>query len=356
MKIIFVIPNLAHGGAERVISILSNSFVEKECDVDVVLLQDIQVSYQLSNKVNLIHFGKNLLTCKKKLAYNILRNYFKKQKRMYEKVVVIPFLDTCLKRTLLSVVGLNLPVIASERNDPYQKGSSIIARIKSNIPYMLASHCVFQTEDARDYYCSIVRKKSDVILNPLVMPNDVCWNGYESKRIVTVGRLEPQKNHSLLVDAFGFIHSEYPDYKLEIYGEGSLRESLQLQINSLGLANYVTLCGYTSDVFQILQDSLLFVMPSDYEGLSNALIEALAVGIPTISTDHPCGGARMVLKNGMNGVLIPVKDKNALVQAMKTIIENRQFAAMISENGYKIRERLSVQRIIHKWMDVIGRL
>ena len=356
MKIIFFIPNLSSGGAERVISILANSLVNKKYDVDIVCLQDNVISYPLSDKVNIVCFDKNLLTCSKKLSFSILRNYLKNERKANNRIVLIPFLDVCLTRVIVASFGLNIPIIASERNDPFQKGSSFLARLKANIPYWLSTHCVFQTEGARDYFYKIIRKKSNIIMNPIMMSPDIKWEGQNSKRIISVGRLESQKNHILLIDAFTHIHNEYPDYILEIYGVGSLKSELQKHISELSLDSSVKLCGHSSDIHSLLENSFLFVLSSDYEGMSNALIEALAVGMPVVTTDHPCGGARMLVKNDINGILVPVRDEIALAEAIKRVIENPEFRLSIGNNASEIRQILSVKQISEKWIELIESL
>ena len=356
MKIIFVIPDLSSGGAERVISILSDSFVKRELDVDVLLLQEHRVCYTVSDKVNIVYLGENLLTCSQKKACQIMRGYFKKQKEQYGKVIAVPFLDVSLKRVLVATFGLKIPIIASERNDPYQKGRGLVNRIKANLPYCLASHCVFQTPGAREYYGKVVQKKGSVIMNPLMMPGYVSWKGQKSKRMVSVGRLEPQKNQMLLINAFAQIHKIYPEYTLDIYGEGSLRKSLQQRIDELGLRDTVFLRGYSADIYAILEESLLFVLSSDYEGLSNALIEAMAVGMPVISTDHPCGGAKVLIQNNENGILVPVNDESAIVLAMKQVIEDADLALALGERARLVRELLSIDRVTTEWKTVFDRV
>lgn len=356
MKIIFVIPNLSSGGAERVISILANSFVNLGISVDVVLMKDRQISYTISDKVSIVCFDQDLLSCSKKLSFEILRAYFKAQKHSYNRVVAIPFLDTCLKRTLLATVGLHIPVIASERNDPHQKGGSKIARMKANIPYLLASHCVFQTSSAAEYYYRSIQKKSDVIMNPLVMSKDIHWKGTGSTRIVSVGRLESQKNQLMLLEAFSHVHEKHPEYTLEIYGEGSMREVLLAKIDELQLCNVIFLRGHSSNIPKELEESFLFALSSDYEGLSNALIEALAVGMPVVTTDHPCGGAKALVQNGINGILVPTGDAAAMAAAMLLAIENPEFALHLGENAYQVRQLLSAEQIAEKWLTIIQKL
>lgn len=356
MKVIFIVPNLDAGGAERVVSILSGSLVETHISVDIILLKDFTVSYYVSPKVNIIYFDRNLLNCSKKSACQILRAYLKKQKKEHGKLILIPFLDVCLKRALVSAFGLNIPVIASERNDPYQKGHGIISHMKANIPYLMASYCIFQTLNAKEYYCSQVQKKSDVIMNPLVISDNIKWRGAKSKRIISVGRLEPQKNQLMLLEAFSYVHKEYPEYALEIYGEGSLKNILQSRIDELHLSKFVFLKGHSSNIYQILEDSFLFVLSSDYEGMSNALLEAMSIGMPVVTTDHPCGGARTLIRNEENGILVPVNDSYSMGKAIKRIIEDDELALKIGKNAYQLRDRLSVKQITNEWLNIFERL
>ena len=356
MKIIFVVPNLSAGGAERVISILANSFLKKNIDVDILLLKNREVFYSISQGVNLVYLGNDLLLISKIKACRIIRSYLKNERKKYKKILLIPFLDVSLKRVLLASAGLRMTIIASERNDPYQKGNSISDRIKANLPYLMSSCCIFQTADAAKYYCMAVQKKSVVIMNPLTVPADICWRGKESKRIVSVGRLEPQKNQMMLLEAFEQVHDEYPEYILEIYGEGSMRDFLQAKIKELGLEQFVFLKGHSSNILSVLEKSFAFVLSSDYEGMSNALIEALAVGMPVVTTDHPCGGARALVDDGINGILVQTGNVDEMVSATRRIIEDTDFAANIAENACQIRNLLSVDRISDEWLKVIMRL
>lgn len=351
MKAIFIVYNLGAGGAERVVSILSKAFADRNIPVDIVMLLTDNVQYEIPASVNLVPM--NTLDMSKADRISCLRAYFKAQKKQHRDIVALPFLDGSLRCALAAAAGLGIPVIASERNDPYQKGRGGLKRIGANVPYALANWCVFQTPDARDYYINSVKKRGTVIPNPLTLPEDLYWQGARSRRIVSVGRLEPQKNQKILIEAFARVHREFPDYTLEIYGEGSLRQQLQEQIQGLGLENAVFLRGHTSHVHAELSRAAMFVMPSDYEGMSNALLEALGIGVPVISTDHPIGGARMLIRDGENGLLTPVGDGQALYRAMVRLIREPEQAGAMGQNGQQVRQLLSVDAIAEKWLEVI---
>ncbi len=351
MKAVFILPNLGAGGAERVTTILSKAFVNRGVAVDIVMLLSDKVSYQVCPQVGLVALNTAKLPTKKRIG--ALRAYLKEQRKNHSRVVAIPFHDSCLKYALAAAVGLGVRVIACERNDPYQKGSSGIARFRANLPYALADRCVFQTPDARAYYTAVPDRKAAVIYNPLELGDGLQWQGHNSRRILSVGRLEPQKNQKLLIDAFAAVHRQFPDYTLEIYGEGSLREQLQAQIRENGLQEHVLLCGYAPDIHQKLTQTAMFVLSSDYEGMSNALMEALAIGVPVVSTDHPIGGAGMLMENGVSGILTPVGDEAALAAAMVRILGDAEVAHRLSVNGAKVREKLAVDAIAQRWLQWI---
>ena len=351
MKALFVLPNLNAGGAERVVTLFAREFVAMGVETDIVLMLDDQVQYDVPEGVRLVKLNTRDMARKERL--HVMRTYFKQEKAKKQKLAVFPFHDSCLKNVLFAVAGLNIPVVASERNNPYIQGSDALRRLKANIPYMLASACVFQTPDARDYYYPIVRRKGYVIANPLQLQEPLTWCGPEQRSIVSVGRLEPQKNQSLLIDAFEMLNRERPEYTLEIFGEGALRKELQEKIDRKGLSNVIHLRGFDKHVQKRVSEAALFVLPSDYEGMSNALIEALAMGVPSVSTDHPIGGARWLMQDRSKGVLTPVGDAKALYSAMKHVIDNPKEARAMSENGKILQELLSASNIACEWLRVV---
>ena len=349
-KAVFVIPDMGSGGAERVVSILANEFAERDIPVGIVYLLDDRTDYTLSEGVDKIVFnasGKG-----KAGALKEFRKLIKELKRD-SYPVLIPFHDTCLKYCAVATRFSRVPVVACERNNPYIKGTSFTARLKSNLPFMNAKRCVFQTEGAKDYYYRSVRKKSRVISNPLNTDILEDWRGKESDTVVSVGRLEPQKNHAMLIDAFAKVAEKYPAMKLDIYGEGSLRDALEEKIKILGLTGKVTLRGLTDKIGEVLASSRMFVLSSDYEGMSNALIEAMAAGVPVVSTDHPTGGAAALIEDGVNGYLTPVGDADALAGAMIKCLSDPEGTERMAKEAKKIAAGLSTGATADKWQEVI---
>lgn len=216
---------------------------------------------------------------------------------------------------------------------------------------------VFQSEGARDFFDEKIRAKSVVIHNSVEVPVDkypVPLN--RRKRIVSAGRLHEQKNHSLLIDAFAKIASDIPEYELVIYGDGDLRESLQKKIYNYKLNDRISLLSACKDLWDKIHDASLFVLSSDFEGMPNALMEAMALGIPCLSTDCRPGGAHTLIKDGINGFVIPRKDTNALAEKMLYILTHPDVSKKISEGGRKIAYTHNEKETFDKWEAFLGKI
>ena len=157
----------------------------------------------------------------------------------------------------------------------------------------------------------------------------------------------------MLIDAFKEVSTKYNDYKLYIYGEGPLRKHLEDKIKKYDLENKVFMPGYVDNVNELMNDAKVYISTSNYEGISNSMLEALAMGIPTICTDCPVGGAAMFIKDHKNGILIPVGNKETLVESMEEIIEMKDLENELSKNSVVIKEELNIQKIFKKWEELI---
>jgi len=342
MKIVFAIPCLGFGGAERVVSVLSNELV-KEHDVTILLLAgDSEVAYTLDNRVKLVAVDGG--------AISTWLDFRKKCKALAPDVV-IAFLTDIGVMSAFFLLGTGIPVIASERNDPSAKGEKLSLKLK--ILNFISSHVmkgyVFQSEGARDYYPNYVRKKSTIILNPV---DSVKLPTRDQKsidnRIVSVGRLNPQKNHRMLIEAFA-LSTASADHTLHIYGEGALRNELSELIKELGMENKIFLEGNQAQVHEKIKNAKLFVFTSDYEGLPNALMEAMAIGLPCISTDCSPGGARMLIKDGKNGILIPCGDAERLTLKLDELCRDQQKLYELGNNARMIRQKANIGTVVDAW-------
>jgi glycosyltransferase involved in cell wall biosynthesis len=256
-------------------------------------------------------------------------------------------------KTVLAALGLKMKVVISERNDPNKLNNKFLLKTFRNLLYACSDLLVCQTEDAKTCFSKKMQKKIVVILNPIKKDLPAWDNQNYKHKIINFCRLERQKNLPLLIDSFNEVLRTHPDYELLIYGEGKQKDFLQDYIKKKGLENYIKIEPFSSNIHQIASACQMFVSSSDYEGLSNSMLEAMAMGMPVICTDCPIGGARMVIKNRENGVLVPVGDKDALVNAMNWVIDNPDECRKLSVAAFNIRKELAIEEIIAQWRKLI---
>ncbi|MEH6993690.1 glycosyltransferase family 4 protein [Neobacillus drentensis] len=351
-RIIFFIGRLGFGGAERVLVYLANEFSKNSHDIHVILLAKSKESVFHIHPEIKVH---NVFTTGNKLTRSIkrffaIRNYVKE----INPTIVISFLTSVNVNIATAMIGLKIPLILSERNNPYTDPKNKMLRIWRKLVYRFADGYVFQTEEVKDFFSSSIRLKGTIIPNPLHIEEVENWAGNKSGTIVAVGRLVEEKNHKLLIDAFSKISEEFPLYKLIIYGEGYLRNELTSYINELGLEEKIKLPGVNSNVLDEIQKANLFVLPSNYEGMPNSLIEAMALGVPVISTECGGGGPAYLISNNVNGILVPINDSIALTRSMKKILSNSNFAFKLGKNAQEsITSRLNKERIFGLWESYI---
>lgn len=347
-KITFVIGSMGRGGAERVISVLANSYAQKGWEVDILLLLNGKVDYILESNINIVRIydeNKSRISQLPKWIINI-RRYVKKN----NPDRIVSFIARINIITIISCIGLKKDIIVSERNDPMSDGRSRFIRILTNLLYPFINCVVFQTKFAQDCFSERVKKKSVIIANPITVNVEATKN--KEKKIVSVGRLIEQKNHVLLINAFKKVHSKYPDYKLYIYGEGRLRTNLEKHINSLNMKEVIFLPGNVINIHEKISNAEIFVLSSNYEGLSNALLEAMTMGLPCISTN--CSGIDEIIKDGFNGLLIPKGDEDLLTQSIIRLIEDIEIREKISRNAFEFSKQFDNEIIFEKWKETIN--
>ena len=313
-KVIFiVVDNLRNGGAGRVASLLANSMIERH-EV-YVFVKDPVINYKISTRVH-YHVLNDKVWFRPFQIIKRVRDLARQIKR-YRPDVIYP-LGYVTKYTIFALMlsgHKNTKVIASERSDPHSEPANSIMKRVRDFCFGKADILVCQTNMAADFYNKRIKTKTVVIPNPIT-PNLPIWEGQDSKSIVTACRLDAQKNIPMLLKAFQIFNRQYPQYELEIYGDGPLKSSLERQITDMSLDNSVHLKGNTNRIHEILAKSFMFVLSSDNEGMSNSMLEALAIGVPSVCTDCPIGGARQVINNGENGVLVPKGNTQKLYEEM----------------------------------------
>jgi glycosyltransferase involved in cell wall biosynthesis len=276
--------------------------------------------------------------------------------------IVIPFGLAYLESSISAAQGINCRIVYAEKNAPEvefpKKGSD---EFNYYIRLLKKIHGVVVQTDKEKQYFEGVLTNIHVINNPVKQGLPLPYTGRRKKIIVNFCRMSAQKNLELLIDAFARIVVEYIDFKLIIYGntveesEIQYKESVIKKISELRIEDSVFVFPPTADVHKRVLDSAMFVSSSDYEGLSNSMIEAMAIGLPCICTDCLGGGTREVMVDGENGLIVPVNDADEMYRAMKRFVENPEFAEKCGRNAAKIRENLSVEKIAQQWIEVFQR-
>ena len=215
--------------------------------------------------------------------------------------------------------------------------------------YPRADAAFFQTAEIRDHYSYLADTEKYVIPNPMMLSLPDKYTGPRRKCIVNFCRIEKPKNLDHLIEAFALFRRDYPDYQLHIFGEGQERSRLQRKVALMRLEGAVRFFSYTANVHSLVADYAMFVSSSTREGISNSMMEAMAIGLPCICTDCRGGGARAVINNGHNGLLVPVNDVDALCRAMKKLVADDGLAPSLSKEAVKVRDEYSIDRIGMLW-------
>lgn len=355
-EILFIISSLGTGGAERVLSELANFFCTKDIKVHILLLSKDYINYEIDESVDVI-LGCNEIKGKNRISdfvsrIRLIRKYYKQ----IQPGVTISFLSAINIYSCLALGFSKGKLIVSERNDPQKMPSNMIKRLFRDVVYYLADGYVFQTNEAEGYFSKHIQGKSIVIPNPVKPDLSKPYMGKRTKKIVAVGRLEQQKNYQLLIKAFKLIADDFKEYVVEIYGEGRQHISINKLICELKLSNQVNLMGRHNDVHERIKDAALYVLTSNYEGMPNALMEAMALGLPCISLDCSGGGPRTLIENGINGILVTNSDEYALSQQISNVLNNEILIDNISKNAVLVREKYSIKEIGHKWLNYITKI
>ena len=348
MKVVMVANSAADGGAERVAVMLANYFCKQGYDVTyaAVLLDDI--GYPLDSRIRYVFCGNEK-------GNKITRN-FRRYSNLYKLVkkvdadVVISFMTL---ENILLPLKKGLYKIYSMRSDPTRTFNTGYEKILRDHIYGKADKLVFQTQNIKEYFNKKIQDKGVIIGNPLIegLPD---WNPEnDSKTIVAAGRLTEAKNFSMLIDAFSLFLEKRPGYLLKIYGDGELRDKLQAQIDSKGIPENVILAGNVKNIHEIMAESEVYVSSSDFEGISNSMLEALGIGVPVICTDVPSGGAREYIQDGINGFLTNVGDAQMMSQKLLELCGNKELEKAFSKEAVKIRDELKIERICGMWEDLI---
>lgn len=348
-RTMFFVSSMDDGGAQRVISILSEKMVQKGMCVEIVTYIDAPVLYPVSPEVKITCAEK--CTGKKSVISNLLwlRRYFKKHAK-----IVLSFLAPFNMIALAATMGTKVPIIVADRNDPAKVPVNPVVRLGRDILYRFADQIVVQTEANKAYFKRL-QKKTKVIYNPVDLKEytGAALTVPKEKIIVSAGRLMPQKNQRMLIDAFAMTIKKFPEYELVIYGEGSYREELENHVKTMKLEDKIFFPGSVTDLYDRIKTAELFVLSSDYEGMPNALIEAMCLGLPVISTK--VSGSTDLIRHGKNGLLTETGETKGLAEAIEKMLADKEMRTCMAVEAVKLSEKLRSDMILRQWQAVIRR-
>lgn len=349
MKIVCVGYLHGAGGAERQIVMLANALAEKNHEVHLIILVENKSTYMISNKV-ITHD----LTKIENLHGNKILIRYRKLKSEMIKIKPDLSIHYWLQSAYLCAFmtkKISGKIIYSERGNPGDSEYRGLLYVIRKLAFRRVDGFVFQSEGAQNFFSESIKKRSIIISNSVnITPGKflIPCNKRE-KKIVSVGRLHPQKNQKILIEAFSIISDEFPQYTLEIYGDGPLKTDLNDQIVKLGMKRKIYLKGTTNDILDRVYAASLFVLASNYEGMPNALMEAMAIGVPCISTDCKPGGARSLISQGVNGWIVPRNNSALLAEQMRKVLLNMDKSEIIAKEATKIRIKYSHERVFDRW-------
>lgn len=361
MKIGFLINDLNAGGAERATVSLANYFSKKGVHTEIITFKDIDSFYPLNDDVTHLRLGfdeialslsaKRLLGAFKRMLK--IRSFIKRRK--LDALIGMSFSMTWY--TVIATVFTKTKSVGTERNNPYKYKATKINSFLRKFFYKLCNGYIFQTKKSSLFFTNELRKNDIIIPNAIFNETvyDLTPPADREKLICAVGRLNKQKRFDILINAFASISEKIPEHKLIIFGEGELRNELEEQITSLGLEKRVFLPGTDPQVVKAVNRADVFVLSSDLEGMPNVLMEAMAMGVPCVSTRCDMGPEELI-ENRENGILVEVGNTQQIADSILEIINNPELSDKLSANARELLKTHSIDAISRKWLEFLNNI
>ena len=360
MKIVILTNSLGFAGAEKMLTFVANSLSDRGHECVIINLNSIgdyinENKQAVNESIKVYTFDRQTSGARHKKRIGRITDICTETKAD----IVIGF--TGWPNFYAKIVGdkLHIPSIMSERGDPSKTTPNTLKAKFVRFVINRSKGGVFQTDGAKEYYGKDLQKRGVVIPNPIFVNGEIPEVPYEEreKSVVSVGRLDnEQKRYDVMIEAFKLFSQEHPEYVLKLYGRGTDEEKIKEWAKQAGIEDKVKFMGLTTQPMQDMAVDGMFLITSDYEGISNALLEAMAVGLPCVSTDHTPGGARLLITHGENGLLAPVADSKALAEQMCRFAEDENLAKCCGEKAKDVLNRFAPNRIIDMWEEYIVKL
>lgn len=350
--ILLFISALRKGGAERVMVNLADCLHRQGIRVTLVTQYLCENEYELPAGIPRLFSEITGEEAAGSRIGDFLARYRKLRRIIREQNpdCVLSFIG---KNNLMAVAAClftRIPVVVSVRGEPGSEYGSVPMRFLARTLFGLAAGVIVQTRSVLNFFPAWIRKKAVILKNPLnpafVRPR---FEGERDGRILTVGRVDENKNQEMMIRAFARIAGDFPKASMVLYGDGDQRERLMGLVKELGLTGRVSLPGAQTDIADKIYTGSLFLLASGHEGMPNALIEAMCLGLPCISTDCPCGGPAELIRDGENGFLIPVGDEEALAERMRLLLSDPERAEQMGRQAARLLEEYRPEKVNADW-------
>ncbi|MCR5485729.1 MAG: glycosyltransferase family 4 protein [Clostridiales bacterium] len=359
MKTVFLILSLSEsGGAERAVCGISEGLAEIGEDVTVVSLSGDRSFFDFdgSVKLKLLDLPDLPRSASLKRLSAVIKRAFaiRKEIKKLDPDVVVGMSHVMSAYALFCTAFTKIKAVGTERSNPYLLSATKFMTYLRKLTSTLCDGYVFQTKRAQSFFSLSVQKRSAVIPNA-VFNRDV-YNttipDIREKVICASGRLVDIKGFDILIEAFSLISDKYPDYKLYIFGDGPEKESLMKLSKERNVSDRVIFKGTVKNVAEEISKCSVFVLSSRFEGMPNALIEAMACGLPCVSSRCDMGPEELI-DDGVNGLLVKKEDPEALAEAIERLLNDGELSERLSKEAYKIRDTLSLSSVSKKWSDYL---
>lgn len=349
-KLIVSMATLGSGGAERVLSILSKPLAESFDSVIYVMWLDAPVFYQIDHRIRLISIPREIGSSNEVNRMLWFRRFVKRER----PDLVLSFLESWNIRVLLSTIGLGIKTIVAERNDPRSVNKFWVISQMEKLVYRRANRILVQSQTIKLFFDGALSERTDIIYNPVNLSEEMVGKALSSckiKRIVSVARLTEQKKLDVLIRAFARFIETHPEYRLTIYGNGPQKQELHYLADKLRLGDKVEMPGTSKNVHFDILDAEMFCLVSEREGMSNAMIEAMCLGLPCICTK--VSGAIDLIEHGRNGILVNIGNVIELYEQMCHVADDKLYAERIGREASHLYEKLKTDIISKQWIDYL---
>ncbi|MCT4137934.1 glycosyltransferase family 4 protein [Elizabethkingia anophelis] len=369
MKIIYsILGTYNSGGMERVLANKANYLTELGYDITIITTDQRERSpyFQLDPRIKNIDLGINYTDNNNRGLLHKLLSYPRKQKMHRQKLqnilielkadIVISMFDNDASFIYKIKDGsrkiLEIHFSRFKRLQYGRKGVwKIVNLLRSNADLKLVKQYdrfVVLTHEDKSYWSNLTNIEVIPNANSFVSSKQA---DLESKRVIAVGRYDYQKGFDDLINVWKGVYAKHPDWSLDIFGHGPLKDELQSLIDRLGLTKTIHLCAPVKNIEQEYLNSSILAMTSRYEGLPMTLLEAQVCGLPLVSYACKCG-PRDIIKDGINGYLIEENDQKEMIQKLIHLMNDEKFRKQMGDASYRFSDNYSEDRIMQQWIDL----